>query len=56
MSKSPAKVKQLCDWSKKDLREDFPRLRRIVAEPRYACVKCGRVADKKQWLCKPKAL
>lgn len=56
VAKTETKVKQLCDWSKKDLRERFEELRELVVEPRYACTKCGRAACEKQWLCKPKAL
>ncbi|TWT42765.1 hypothetical protein [Botrimarina hoheduenensis] len=48
--------KNLCDWSKKELRERFAELTQIVAEPRFVCVKCGRAAACKAILCKPKTL
>ena len=34
----------------------FALLMKIVAEPSYACTKCGRAANSKKWLCKPKKL
>jgi hypothetical protein len=27
-----------------------------VSEPRFACKRCGRVANKKRWVCKPLSL
>ena len=51
-----SKVKQLCDWSKKDFRERFDELALAVAKPKYACTKCGRAARTKALLCKPKSL
>ena len=48
--------KKLCKWKKGDVEDDFDELRKIVAKPAYVCRKCGRVADKKKWLCKPEAL
>ncbi|MEM6329619.1 MAG: hypothetical protein AAF790_05155 [Planctomycetota bacterium] len=45
--------KKICDWSKRDLRESFDQLRIIVERPKFACIKCGRAASAKKWLCKP---
>ena len=49
-------AKTLCDWSKKDFANKFDLLKTIVDNPRFACVKCGRAACEKKWLCKGKAL
>lgn len=54
--KSKVPTKELCDWSKAQLRDHFDLLEQIVAEPRYACPKCGRAANSKKWLCKAKKL
>lgn len=51
-----SKEKALCDWSKKELRERFDELSKLVACPKHACLKCGRAASKKAVLCKPQAL
>lgn len=51
-----SKEKAICDWSKKDLRERWEELRELVANPRYACTKCGRAASRKTALCKPKSI
>ena len=48
--------KELCKWKREDYARDLPLLKRIVAEPRYVCEKCGRAADKKKRLCKPEKL
>ena len=48
--------KPICEWSKRQLRESFERLREILRNPQYACTKCGRAACDKKWLCKPKSL
>lgn len=48
--------KELCDWSKKDYQDKFDLLKKIVHHPRYACIKCGRAASAKKWLCKAKPL
>lgn len=50
------KVKVLCKWKRNEYSEQKKLLRRIVAKPRYICLRCGRVADKKKWLCEPEAL
>ena len=48
--------KELCEWSRDQLRDHFDQLQKIVASPKYACTKCGRAASAKKWLCKPKRL
>jgi lipopolysaccharide biosynthesis regulator YciM len=49
-------TKELCEWSKAQLREYFDQLQKIVTQPKYACTKCGRAAAAKKWLCKAKKL
>jgi len=36
-----------------DYAKKFEKFSSIVSNPKYACTKCGRVADKKKWLHKP---
>jgi len=45
--------KPLCKIEKSDIEEHFNELAAIVAEPKYLCSKCARVATKKSYLCKP---
>jgi hypothetical protein len=52
----PEKVKGLCKWKRAEYREQKKLLHQIVAKPKYVCLRCGRVADKKKWLCEPEAL
>lgn len=51
-----SKEKKICDWSKRDLKERFAELQAIVEQPSYACLKCGRAACAKKWLCKAEPL
>ena len=45
--------KELCKQiSSKILEKDFKEYIRIVKEPKYVCLKCGRVAKKEGYLCK----
>jgi len=46
----------ICKWKKKKLEEDFKKLKSIVCPPKYICKKCGRVAVKDEYLCKPVSL
>lgn len=48
--------KALCKWSDKRIDKHWGKLKKIVAEPRYICRDCARVADQEQWLCKPEKL
>jgi hypothetical protein len=49
-------IKGLCEWKRSEYREKLKLLRTIVARPKSVCLKCGRVADKKKWLCEPEPL
>ena len=55
-TKAKKPTKELCDWSKAQLRDHFELLEKIVTKPKYACSKCGRAASAKKWLCKAKKL
>ena len=48
--------KPLCKWSKDEIKDNFKDLKKIVSDPRFICRKCGRVAKKEDWLCKPEEL
>jgi hypothetical protein len=50
------KTKELCKWKRSEFASELPLLKRIVANPKHVCEKCGRVADKKKRLCKPRPL
>lgn len=45
------KDQPLCDWSKDDY-ADVERMAEVVLDPAWLCRKCGRVANRKKWLCK----
>lgn len=46
--------KTLCGWNKSDIKRKH--ILKIVDPPKYFCRDCGRVANKKKWLCEPKKL
>ncbi|GFO67106.1 hypothetical protein GMLC_06850 [Geomonas limicola] len=48
--------KTLCKWDKDEIKDNLKELKKIVAEPRYVCRKCARVAKKEDNLCKPEEL
>ncbi len=50
------KAKRLCKWKEDDINKKFDKFIDIVRNPKFVCKKCGRVADKKNWLHKPVAL
>ena len=50
------KIKRLCKWKEDDISKKFDKFTKIVSEPKFACKKCGRVADKKKWLHKAVSL
>ena len=52
----PDKPKHLCKWSKGDIEKNFSEYRKIVSKPKFVCMKCGRVASSKKFLCKPEPL
>jgi hypothetical protein len=48
--------KTLCKWDKDDIKDNLKELKKIVAQPRYVCKKCGRAAKDDDLLCKPEEL
>jgi len=44
----------LCDFKKSTIKDHYSKLIKIVNQPKYICTKCARVANEKQYLCKPK--
>jgi hypothetical protein len=48
--------KELCEWSRDQIKEHFDQLQAIVSQPTHVCPKCGRVANRKKWLCQTKKL
>jgi hypothetical protein len=47
------KIEEICKWKRDEYPKRLEELRGIVADPQFVCTKCGRVANKKKWLCKP---
>lgn len=43
----------ICKWKKDQIKSDMKLLKSIVKNPKFVCQKCGRAANRKQWLCKP---
>lgn len=50
------KPKEICEWSKDDIKKHFGRLVEIVSQPDYICKKCGRAASDEHYLCKAKKI
>jgi len=51
------KDKKLCKLAKGDyLKDELKKYKEIVNEPKYVCLKCGRVARKEKRLCKPEEM
>jgi hypothetical protein len=50
------KTEPLCKWPRAAYAERFDKLQKIVAEPKFVCLKCGRAAEKKKYLCEPEPL
>jgi hypothetical protein len=50
------KDKKLCKWKEEAINDNFEAFKDIVQSPKFACKKCGRVANKKKWLHKPVSL
>lgn len=48
--------KTLCKLKKDQLAAVLPILAAEVAQSRFICRRCGRVARSKKWLCKPETI
>jgi hypothetical protein len=46
---------ELCKL-KKSLKGDLPYYILLVNQPRFICTNCGRVANKKKYLCEPERM
>jgi hypothetical protein len=46
----------LCRWNRQKIEKNTKKLIKIVGKPVFLCKKCGRVAVKKKWLCKPEKI
>jgi hypothetical protein len=46
----------MCSWDKDKIEKKWDKFSAVVSKPKFACTRCGRVADDKKRLCKPKAL
>jgi len=49
-------TKELCKWKQDDISKKLGKFSDIVRDPKFVCIKCGRVANKKKWLHKTVAL
>lgn len=53
MSKEKKKPKKMCKWKKKDISDHLQDYVAQVTPVAYVCAKCGRVACKRTYVCKP---
>ena len=44
----------ICSWKKKDYTAE--NLLEVINKPKFYCQHCGRVANKKKYLCEPERL
>jgi hypothetical protein len=50
------KPKVLCKWKSEAYASQRVELMAIVDDARFVCLKCGRAANRKKWLCKPEKI
>ena len=51
-----SKYKTLCDLDKKEIEKKLNEILKIVMNPSFICRKCARVAQQKEYLCKPQKI
>jgi hypothetical protein len=51
-----SKYKTLCELDKKYIEKKLSSITKLVLDPNYICIKCARVAQQKEYLCKPQKL
>lgn len=49
-------MKHLCDLSKKGVETNLDKILTLVVNPKYICLKCARVSNDENRLCKPKRI
>ena len=49
-------MKQLCKYSRCDIKKDIEHLKELVKNPEFICHKCAIVSNDKKRLCKPEKL
>ena len=45
--------KRLCKWKKSAYKDELDELRRLVADAKFVCRRCGRAANDRKCLCDP---
>jgi hypothetical protein len=48
------KPEVLCKLKKTQIKEELPKLIKIILPAKFVCTKCLRTANDKRYLCKPK--
>ncbi|MFW5689862.1 MAG: hypothetical protein ACOC1U_09840 [Spirochaetota bacterium] len=44
-------TRKLCSWGRTRIRKKTDKLLALVTEPTHLCMKCGRVANGRKYLC-----
>lgn len=47
---------RLCEWNKDEIEKNLKKLKKIVGNPKYVCLKCARAAEDADYLHKPEKL
>jgi hypothetical protein len=49
-------MKHLCSLSKKGVDENMKKIVSLIVDPKFICMKCARVSNIEDRLCKPKSI